>query len=162
MSQIPELGPRGEGWLLLQIFFMVSIPLAAWQASPPLDETPEVRLVRQVGYGILLAGLLLLFASSAALRNSRSFSALPRPIDSGSLVVAGPYRFVRHPIYCGLILAGIGSALIRESLLVGVLTLVLSVVLDLKRRREEAWLLKRYPDYAAYRARTKALIPAVY
>lgn len=39
---------------------------------------------------------------------------------------------------------------------------LLAIVLDLKRRREEAWLAARYPGYGAYRARTKALIPFLY
>jgi len=77
-------------------------------------------------------------------------------------VEAGPYRFVRHPIYGGLVLAGIAVALIRASLPVALLTLALAVVLDVKRRREEAWLVDRYPGYADYRARTRALIPFLY
>ena len=39
---------------------------------------------------------------------------------------------------------------------------LLALVLDLKRRREEVWLLERYPGYAAYRARTRALVPFLY
>jgi protein-S-isoprenylcysteine O-methyltransferase Ste14 len=35
-------------------------------------------------------------------------------------------------------------------------------VLDIKRRREEAWLVERYPGYTAYLARTKALLPFLY
>jgi len=163
MSRIPTLGPRGEGWLLLQVGFMVAIPLTAWSVSlVPAQETPEDRLIRQLGYVLLLAAVALLVLGSAALRDRGSFSALPRPIESGSLVEAGPYRFIRHPIYAGLILAGLATALIRLSPVVAVLTLALAVVLDLKRRREEAWLVERYPGYAAYRTRTKALVPFLY
>jgi protein-S-isoprenylcysteine O-methyltransferase Ste14 len=39
---------------------------------------------------------------------------------------------------------------------------VLLLFFDLKRRREEAWLEARFADYAAYRARTRRLIPWVY
>ena len=163
MSRIPTLGPRGEGWLLLQVVFMVAIPVAAWQVSlAPIDESPEIRLGRQVGGLILIGALALIFGSSAFLRGRNAFSALPRPIETGSLVEAGPYRLIRHPIYSGLILAGIAIALIRVSPLVAMLTLALAVVLDLKRRREEAWLTERYPGYGAYRERTKALVPFLY
>ncbi len=41
-------------------------------------------------------------------------------------------------------------------------SLVLAVVLDLKARREEAWLADRYPDYDAYRAATHRFVPGLY
>ena len=48
------------------------------------------------------------------------------------------------------------------SVAAGVATLALAVTLDLKRRREELWLAERFEGYAAYRQRTKALIPFLY
>jgi protein-S-isoprenylcysteine O-methyltransferase Ste14 len=38
----------------------------------------------------------------------------------------------------------------------------LAVWMDLKARREEAWLLARYPGYAAYRARSRRFVPRIY
>ena len=96
------------------------------------------------------------------MRQGRAFTALPRPLETGSLVESGPYRFIRHPIYAGLVVAGVGVAILRLSPIVAVLTALLFVVLDLKRRREEAWLVDRYGEYAAYRRRSRALIPFLY
>lgn len=142
---------------------MLAIPVAAWIASVrDIVETPEIALARDVGAGALLAGLAVVVVSIWFLQRAQALSALPRPLETGSLVHAGPYRLIRHPIYSGLILACLGVALIRVSVVVAILTLALAVVLDLKRRREEAWLLERYPDYGAYRTRTKALVPFVY
>jgi protein-S-isoprenylcysteine O-methyltransferase Ste14 len=163
VSRIPALGPRGEGWLILQVVVLLAIPLAAWRASPAaVVETPAIAIDRQVGVVLLLGGLGLIGWSSAFLQTRRALSALPRPLASASLVQSGPYRVIRHPIYVGLILASAGVALVRVSVLVAILTVALVVVLDLKRRREEAWLLERFPEYAAYRAGTKALVPFVY
>ena len=70
------------------------------------------------------------------------------------------YGVVRHPIYFGLLLMAAGFALVTTpwGLLV---TLGRSrVVLDLKRRVEERFLLATYPDYAAYRCTVPhALVP---
>jgi protein-S-isoprenylcysteine O-methyltransferase Ste14 len=74
----------------------------------------------------------------------------------------GLYGVVRHPIYLGLLLmaAGFSLATTPWGLLV---TALLAVVLDLKRRVEERWLDATYPQYAAYRAAVPhALIPYVY
>lgn len=142
---------------------MVAIPIAAWSASrQDVVETPSVAIARQVGTLALLGGLALIVVSSWLLRRAGSFTALPHPLASGALVESGPYRLIRHPIYAGLVLAGVGVALIRISPPVAVLTMGLAVILDLKRRREEAWLRERYPAYAAYMRRTKALVPFVY
>ena len=163
MARIPALGPRGEGWLALQLVLIVLITVAGF--LPPSNyelDAPDADPVRIPGRIVLLAGLGLIAWSSTILRARGSFAALPRPRSSGVLVESGPYRLVRHPLYAGLVLTGIGAGLIRLSWLEFVLTGALFVVLDLKRRREEGWLLERYPGYAAYRRRTKALIPFVY
>lgn len=162
-SRIPSLGPRGEGWLALQILLMVAIPLAAWrEARVDVDQAPIVDLYRAVGTVALLGGLGLIAWSRALLRRSSALSAFPLPRESGAMVASGPYRLIRHPIYGGLLLSAAAVALIRASAIVAVLALALAVVLDLKRRREEVWLTGRYVGYAAYRARTKALVPFVY
>jgi protein-S-isoprenylcysteine O-methyltransferase Ste14 len=147
----------------VQLVLMASIVVVAWRASPPpIGPDPLAVVVRAVGYVALVAGIAVTLVGSHLLRRARAFSPLPRPVDSGVLVDDRPYRFIRHPIYAGLVVAGVGTALVRESTDVAVLTLALALVLDLKRRREEVWLLDRFPAYAAYRERTKPLVPFVY
>jgi protein-S-isoprenylcysteine O-methyltransferase Ste14 len=163
MPRIPSLGPRGEGWVALQSLLLIAIPVVAWRASlDEVVETPLIALMRAVGTVALFGGLAVIVAGAWYLRRDRSFSVLPRPLESGALVQDGPYRFVRHPVYAGLIVTTLGVAMIRVSWLIGLLALALAIVLDLKRRREEAWLSERYEGYAGYRARTKALVPFVY
>ncbi|HJW21696.1 MAG TPA: isoprenylcysteine carboxylmethyltransferase family protein [Candidatus Limnocylindrales bacterium] len=163
MARIPTLGPRGEGWVVLQAVLLIAVPLAAWRAAlSPDPALPGLDVLRDLGGALLIASLGVIGLSVAWLRRSRALSALPRPLDTGTLVESGPYRFVRHPVYAGIIAAAAAVALIRVSPTVAVLAFALTVVLDLKRRREEAWLLERYPGYAAYRSRTKALVPFLY
>jgi len=78
------------------------------------------------------------------------------------MVSTGVYGFVRHPIYAGLILGTIGWGLLAQTWLGVVLAAILFVFFDLKSRREEAWLVEKYPDYVEYRRRVKKLIPLVY
>jgi protein-S-isoprenylcysteine O-methyltransferase Ste14 len=140
----------------------LALVAAAGYLYPGFAPGGDPGIVRLVGDGLIVAGLVLLGWAVAALQPAGAFTALPHPRADGRLVETGPYRLVRHPVYSGLILAAIGATVSRESIGAGLATSALAIVLDLKRRREEAWLLERYPGYADYRLRTKALIPFAY
>jgi protein-S-isoprenylcysteine O-methyltransferase Ste14 len=77
------------------------------------------------------------------------------------LVTSGPYRFVRHPIYSGLLLAVVGTALVTN--LVGlVVAVILGAYFYYSARTEEKNLTATFPTaYPAYRMATKMLIPFV-
>ena len=76
------------------------------------------------------------------------------------LVERGPYSLMRHPIYTGHLLMGLGTA-IASGLLIAFAGLVSFVVgFWIKLNQEERLLLRCFPDeYPAYKARVKALIP---
>ncbi|HUN61701.1 MAG TPA: isoprenylcysteine carboxylmethyltransferase family protein [Candidatus Sulfotelmatobacter sp.] len=79
------------------------------------------------------------------------------------LVERGPYNFVRHPIYTGHLLLGLGTA-IGSGLLVAFAGLAsFAIGFWIKLNQEERLLLHGFPDeYPAYKARVKALIPYVF
>jgi protein-S-isoprenylcysteine O-methyltransferase Ste14 len=160
-TRLPDLGPRGEGWVIGQIVLLT----ACWALGFPgvflinLDN-PIVLLLLVVGPLAMLAGALSVAAG--VLQLGRSLTPMPRPRDDARLVAAGVYATVRHPIYGGLMIWAIGWAAFTASPAALVAALGLCVWLDAKARREEAWLVERYPGYAAYRARTKRFLPAVY
>jgi protein-S-isoprenylcysteine O-methyltransferase Ste14 len=163
MSRIPSLGPRGEGWVALQIAAILGAAISP-RLGPRIeigDPLVEV-VVRVFGLALLAIGLLLIFLAASALGRLGAFTVFPRPLEEGSLVRTGPFRLVRHPVYLGLVAAGLGATLTQRTPSTLVATAILFVILDLKRRREEAWLAERYPDYAAYRTGVKALIPFLY
>jgi protein-S-isoprenylcysteine O-methyltransferase Ste14 len=101
-------------------------------------------------------------AARAMIELGPSLTVLPRPRPRGVLVKSGPYGRVRHPIYAGLIVAATGWAMLRMSGLHLVLAAVLAAWVYGKARREEAFLQERFPEYAAYRARTPRLIPRIF
>lgn len=155
---LPTLGPRGEGWVVIQGVILVAIFLAGglgptWQGG--------VR-VATAAAGILLvaAGGLLAVRGLVDLREN--LTALPHPRPGGRLIEHGAYRLVRHPIYGGLIVGGAGWGLFTASPVALVGTAILFTFFDLKSRREEAWLVATYPGYRRYRSRTRRLLPFLY
>lgn len=149
--------------MLLQGVCFVLLAAAIYSGPHDLGEDVVTRGTRQLlGYAIGVVGALLIGSGIAELRRARALTAVPRPRADASFANGGAFRFVRHPIYGGLILASLGLAVITPWAGTFIAVALLAIVLDLKRRREEAWLIERYPEYAAYRARTKALIPFLY
>ncbi|MEE8124585.1 MAG: isoprenylcysteine carboxylmethyltransferase family protein [Nitrospirales bacterium] len=93
------------------------------------------------------------------MRNLHVFPEIPK---NGRLVVQGPYRWVRHPMYTAVLLVTaawvLGTPLpYRMGLWMGLL-----VTLLIKLLYEERLLLARFPTYKNYQIRTKRLIPFVW
>jgi protein-S-isoprenylcysteine O-methyltransferase Ste14 len=79
------------------------------------------------------------------------------------LIVSGPYRLARHPIYSGLLLACMGTALVGGEwrCVLGIVFIAAGFLM--KIRSEEQLMLQAFPqDYPRYRHCVKALIPGVF
>jgi protein-S-isoprenylcysteine O-methyltransferase Ste14 len=82
--------------------------------------------------------------------------------ENHELIQRGPYRFVRHPIYSGLLLMVLGTAVVlnRAGPFLGFV--IYFAALGVKLRQEEALMTRHFPEtYPPYKARTKALIPFI-
>jgi protein-S-isoprenylcysteine O-methyltransferase Ste14 len=78
------------------------------------------------------------------------------------LIRSGPYRFVRHPIYSGMLLAMAGTSVARGEWRGLLAVLILFVTLWWKLQHEERWMGETFgDDYAKYRSEVSALIPFV-
>jgi protein-S-isoprenylcysteine O-methyltransferase Ste14 len=160
-SRLPDLGPRGEGWVAAQVVLIAVIGLAGLvDLGRAGSWTPWGGPVSIVGGLGVVAGLVVVGLAYAGLRSS--FSPFPRPVAHGHLVESGIYRRIRHPMYVGVVASGIGWSLVTGSVLALVLALGLAFLLDAKARREEAWLIARHPAYRTYRTRTRRFIPGIY
>lgn len=158
MSDLPSLGPRGEGWVLIQGVLLVLVTAAGWSLGP--DWSGPVRVVDAVaGIALIVSGIVLFVRGVADLGGA--MTPLPRPRDGAALVETGAYGLVRHPIYGGLILAAFGWAIVHASIIAVIFAAVLATFFRLKSAREEAWLEMRYPGYDEYRARTPRFIPRI-
>ena len=143
---LPALGRRGGGWVALQVAFLCAAVAAgvfgmAWPK-------PARYWLAASGALFALAGVALLVGGGLGL--GRQLTPFPRPVTNGTLRQDGVYAMVRHPIYGGALLLILGWALITSPLAMLPLGLA-AIFLDAKRRREEAWLVEQYPDYADYR-----------
>ncbi len=111
--------------------------------------------------GIVIASAGLVFRLWAIRTLGRFFTSGVMVQEGQQVLTTGPYRWVRHPSYTGSILTVLGTAVALGSPLGMVLALGLLVPVYLYRVRvEERTMLAGLGDaYAAYRARTPALIP---
>jgi protein-S-isoprenylcysteine O-methyltransferase Ste14 len=112
-----------------------------------------------VGAGLTIAGISL--AIWARFYLGRNWGMPMSQKNDPELVTSGPYRFVRHPIYSGILLAAVGTALVT-TLWVLVGAVALAGLFVYSARVEEKTMSSSFPDaYRSYRARTKMLIPFV-
>jgi protein-S-isoprenylcysteine O-methyltransferase Ste14 len=132
--------------------------LVAVGVLPPAG--PKVVSSFVAAAALALVGLAVLAAGAATL--GASLSVLPRPRDDTRLVRRGVYRWVRHPIYTGVVLLVVGWAVYRGDLLHVALAAVIGAFFVAKAAREERYLLDRFPDYAQYRRRTWRFVPWLY
>jgi protein-S-isoprenylcysteine O-methyltransferase Ste14 len=125
--------------------------------KPTVAKTPTQRSLKAGGLLLLLIGLgLRVWASSFAGRHTRS-----QKIEGDKLAAAGPYAYVRNPIYLGSVVLGSGMVL-----LIGDRRLVIPCALTFLALyfglipAEEEFLAKKFPDeYTTYCRNVSRLIP---
>jgi len=112
--------------------------------------------------GVIFCGIGIVFTIWARMHLGKNWSGIPKLKENHELVIMGPYRFVRHPIYTGVILALIGSALAGGIAWV-LICLVFSVMFIGRVSVEEKLMQHQFPNqYPEYKKRTKALIPFIF
>ncbi|MGL5082350.1 MAG: methyltransferase family protein [Microcoleaceae cyanobacterium] len=157
-----KTGQRGEYLVLLQGMLLIGFVLLPVYALPGVSSLSTFwRTAFWVMAGIL--GVISCGVIGKGVMDlGQSLTPLPYPKQDGELVQTGAYGVVRHPLYSGLILAALGWAIFQLSVSHFLGTIVLFVFFDFKARREEQWLLEKYPDYSDYRNRVKKLLPGLY
>jgi protein-S-isoprenylcysteine O-methyltransferase Ste14 len=116
----------------------------------------------RAGLGVVLFVLGLGFAIWARLHIGRNWGTPMTQKDDPELVTSGPYRMVRHPIYSGILVAGVGTAVaLSWQWLIAVA--LAGAYFVYSATVEERYLTEQFPDtYVAYRRSTKMLVPFVF
>ena len=110
--------------------------------------------------GVLMTALGLLFTVWARVYLGRNWSAVVTIKRGHELIDTGPYSLVRHPIYTGLLVAFVGSAIARGEWRGVLAVLITWAALWRKLRFEEGWMIQRFGEqYIAYSRRVPALVP---
>ena len=149
-TRAPALGPRGEGWVVLQMLALLAAGVVGLVGPPwPARWEPACRAI---GFALAAGGATLAIAGIRHLGDA--LTPYPRPARDAGLRETGVFRLVRHPIYGGLLLVAMGWAALTSPLAI-VPTVLLAFVFEGKRRREEAWLGQRHPAYEAYMRRVR-------
>jgi len=149
---------RGELYVVVQAILLIALffgPKDIFGLSTMLNQT-----LWWIGQILFYSGIVI--AIWAAILLGPNLTPLPKPKPSGEFIQSGLYRFVRHPIYFGVILVCFGWASIEQNLYTLVLAIILLIFFDLKSRQEEIWLTEKFSEYDVYKQNTKKLIPFLY
>ncbi len=156
---------RREPWRsrLLHILPLMGAGWLLWA-----DRVPGAFLNKQIfpwtpwafGAGALLTAAGLIFAVWARVHLGRNWSGTVTIKQDHELIDSGPYGSVRHPIYTGLLVALMGSALARGEWRGLLAVLMAWGALWQKLQVEERWMAERFsPQYECYSRRVPALVP---
>lgn len=140
----------GSGWLAIRN------PSAPWNSLliPPLPAIQAVSIV------LCVLGLACAIWARRTLASNWSSEVVFK--EKHELVTGGPYRWVRHPIYTGMLMMAMGTALAIGRTCSWVGFLLMAVGFLVRVVQEDELMSLHFPEYAEYRSRVKALIPFVW
>ena len=136
-------------------------------ARGPWPHWLRQRVLPESDIALLWTGLILTaagvgFAILARFWIGRNWSGTITIKEQHELIQSGPYRIVRHPIYTGLLLAYLSTAIVHGELRGFVGFVLLLVGFGRKLRMEETFMVRQFGNaYLDYKRRVKALVPFV-
>ena len=145
----------GQGVLMLALVLAPRLSdqwSGQWAAEWGLPE-----LARWLGWAVAAVGAVVSVAAFPQL--GRALTPMPEPRPDAELTTTGLYRWVRHPIYSGVLVMAWGWVLAHPSWVTAVLAAALTGLFTAKAGYEEGLLRERFADYADYAERTPRFVP---
>ena len=151
----------GASYRVLLVLGIILLAFPEYRLSPANPILwPQSAFTMAIGLGLAIIGLGI--AVWARRHLGRYWSGRITLKVDHQVIQSGPYAFVRHPIYSGILLALLGTVIsigtVRSCIAIVLMFLSFVVKLTL----EERWLCAHFgAEYEKYRRRVKALIPGV-
>lgn len=148
--------------MAMQLAFLAILTVGAWDNRSPADTWRHPGLLGVAGFAVIMLGVAL--RQSAAHALGRQFTVGLSVLTDHVLVDSGPYRWVRHPNYAGLLLVAIGTAMMVWSPSAALVSVVVWLPLALMRIRREERALRAHlgAAWGEYSRGRWCLLPGVY
>lgn len=154
--------PRHElDLILIQLFSLGIVVLAPFSDRRSLLVLGFGDIGRYIGLFLVVPGFLLMQAAEKYL--ARQFSIVVTLQENHKLIQSGPYKYIRHPRYLGILIFFLGIALTFRSLLAVLVAAAMIPVLVWRIRAEEALLAGEFGEaWEAYRRKSWRILPFIY
>ncbi len=113
--------------------------------------------IQKIGLLIAVFGGMIIIL--ALLQLNKNLSPFPTPKEAATLLQNGLYKYMRHPIYTGIMLFLVGYGVYQNSLYKLLISLLLVILFYLKSNYEEQRLEQKFPDYKLYKNKTGRFFP---
>lgn len=141
--------PRGTSWVVGQVLlFGLFLASVIGGGEPP--DVPGIVFAQITGVLVALGGAV--FSVWAFRYHGANLTPFPRPVDDMPLIEDGPYRYVRHPMYTGIIVFTLGVGLAYANPVTMLSSVAFTVFFMAKSGYEEELLVAHVPGYRDYRS----------
>jgi len=149
-----QLGKQDYAFVGIQLVLFIFYLLDFTLLNINIHET-----ISQIGLITAIFGILIIVISLLQLNNN--LSPFPTPKTGSKLIQNGVYKFVRHPIYTGIILMTFGYGLYLNSPYKVIIAIVLYILFYFKSSYEEQRLKSVFSDYENYKTKTGRFFPSL-
>ncbi len=112
-----------------------------------------------IAFVLVVSGLLL--SAAAFYHLGSSLSPFPTPKQGSSLVTSGPFRYIRHPIYSGIISILLGLSVYTMDIPRLIIAFCIFLLFRIKSGYEEKLLRERFPEYERYQKTAGRFLPRI-
>lgn len=155
---------KTEGWTLRLVAIIVVILFIYLQKNVDFlgsrlwEESDTIKIIADL---VTFIGLIIMMWARKSLGNNWSGNIVLK--ENHQLITTGPYAYVRHPIYSGLIMMVLGVTLYVNTYVMVIFVVIFFFGAYYKAQKEEKLLISYFPeDYFEYKKQTKALIPFIF
>ena len=114
-------------------------------------------LIKELGLFFCFIAFIIITVSLIQL--NKNLSPFPSPKSGSKLITNGLYKYIRHPIYTGILFFAVGYALYINSFYKILISIFLGVLFYFKSKYEETKLIEFHKDYPIYKTTTGRFLP---